>query len=82
MASNKSIDANFTWGDAVVIKDNAPKCYSPGSPGCICGIRTVDSLLIAAEFHQPLHSELFLVELSNGSTLEVPKLFLELLPPK
>ncbi len=76
MVTNKTLNFNFDWGDPVMIKQNAPQCYKPGSQGCICGIRIIDSKEIAQQFDQIIGSELFLVEFNNGETLEIPKNFL------
>ncbi len=79
MASNKILDLSFNWGDSVIVKKIAPDFYNPGLKGSICGIRTIDLLQTANEFDQEIASELYLVEFSDGETIEIPKVFLEIL---
>jgi len=76
MASDKILNSSFNWGDPVMIKQTAPECYKPGSIGSICGIRTINSLDIAQQFNQAMNSELYLIEFSDGKSLEIPKAFL------
>jgi hypothetical protein len=76
MASNKILNPNFDWGDIVAIKQIAPERYRPGSRGCICGIRTIDSIEVAKEFDQMIGSELYLIEFYDGKTFEIPKKYL------
>lgn len=71
-------ESNFNWGDPVKIKECAPIRYRPGSKGCICGIRTVDSVRVSLEFDAALKSELYLVEFGDGKSLEIPKIHLSM----
>ena len=73
MANNK---IDFDYGDIVTIKSTAPQNYRPGSKGCICGIRVVDSNQISLQFNQPIDSEIYLIEFSDGESIEIPKVFL------
>jgi hypothetical protein len=73
MASNK---IDFDWGELVVIKRIAPKIYKPGSKGCVCGIRIIDSEEIANHYKQDIGSKLYLIEFNTGEALEIPDLFL------
>ncbi len=76
MTSNKSLDSIFNWGDTILIKQIAPERYKPGFQGCICGMRTIDSVEVATQFDQKIGSELYLIEFDNGETLEIPIFFL------
>lgn len=76
MASDKPIDHNFDWGNTVQIKQVAPECYKPGSKGCICGIRVIDTVETSKQFDQKIGSELYLIEFGDGETLEIPKNFI------
>ena len=71
MASNKSLDSVFNYGDIVIIKQFAPKCYKPGFRGCICGIRTINSEEVAVQFNALINSKLYLIEFEDGETLEI-----------
>ncbi len=66
----------FDYGDIVTVKLTAPENYKPGLKGCICGIRAIDSDQAAVHFNQPLTSELYLIEFSDGTSIEIPKIFL------
>ncbi len=79
MASDKSLDSIFNWGDTILIKQTAPERYKPGFLGCVCGMRTIDSIELARQFNQKIGSELYLIEFANGETLEIPTFFLTLL---
>lgn len=63
-------EANFTWGDVVLIKESAPLNYRPGFKGCVCGIQ------VSFEFDNELKSELYLIEFGDGEALEIPKILL------
>lgn len=76
MAISKLLDSIFNYGDAVVVKQDAPKRYRPGSIGSICGIRIIDSPAIAQQFDQMINSELYLIEFNDGQAVEIPKSFL------
>jgi len=76
MASNKLLDPIFNWGDTVIVKHTAPKRYKPGLRGCICGMRTIDSVEVAMQCDQMIDSELYLIEFDDGETLEIPEYFL------
>ncbi len=76
MDANQSLNRSFNYGDVVVIKQDAPLCYKPGSWGSICGVRTIDNLDTSQRFKQPLNSKLYLIEFDDGETLEIPQKFL------
>ncbi len=77
MDANKILDPYFNYGDTVKIKKNAPIRYKPSSLGSICGIRIIKDSEIADQFHQKIGSELYLIEFTNGETLEIPKIFID-----
>lgn len=76
MASDKSLNFIFNWGDVVVVKQIAPERYKPGFRGSVCGMRSIDCIKLAIQFGQKVGSELYLIEFGNGETLEVPESFL------
>lgn len=67
----------FTWNDLVIVKSNAPNCYSPGDIAVICGMEQVKSDKLAKEFNMNIGEWLYSVEFGNGSSIEVPECFLE-----
>jgi hypothetical protein len=71
MVTNK-----LTWGDDVIVKVNAPKEYNPSAVGSICGIRTIETCEDSQEFSSSLGESVYLVEFSNGCSIEIPGSFL------
>ncbi len=65
----------FSWGETVRSKSDAPPRFSVF--GGVCGVRKVATLDEANAFDVPVGSSLYLVEAGDGSTIEVPELFLE-----
>ena len=61
-------EANFIWGDVVLIKDSAPLNFRPSFKGCVCGIQF--------NFDASLQSELYLIEFGDGEALEIPEIHL------
>jgi hypothetical protein len=57
MVTNK-----LTWGDAVIVKENAPKEYNPSAVGSICSIRTIETCEGSQEFCSSLEDSVYLVE--------------------
>lgn len=76
MATNNLLEHVFDYGDIVMIKQDAPLRYKPGSIGNICGIRIINNIETAKQFNQMMNSELYLIEFADGQALEIPKLFL------
>ncbi|MFA5249886.1 MAG: hypothetical protein WC371_00535 [Parachlamydiales bacterium] len=47
MKTNEKEDNKFTWGDAVLVKKNAPQAFHPGEFASICSvIMTLPHLLV------------------------------------
>lgn len=68
--------SQLTWGDTVVIKDNAPPKYNPSQLGSICGIRKIETPKESQQFNCPKGKIIYLIELSNGYSVEIPDTFL------
>lgn len=79
MASNKSLNPTFNWGDSVIIKESAPKNYNPGYIGCICGMREIESTEEAKEFDVEISTKLYLIEFDDGNSIEIPGYFISLI---
>lgn len=77
MASNLPLNAKFTWGDFVKIKESSPIIYKPGSLGSICGIWNIESQVTMREFNVPFGTFMYTVEFEDGHTLEIPENHLE-----
>jgi hypothetical protein len=76
MTTDKILNDSFTWGDLVRVKQSAPINYNSGELGSVSGLRTIESSDVAQKFNQVIGSCLYLVEFSNGESLEVPEIFL------
>ncbi len=67
----------LTWGDAARIKQGARTEWRPGALVSIVGIRTVETEATAHEFDAPVGTTLFTVEFIDGSSTEIPEVWLE-----
>ena len=76
MVADQTMTPRFTWGDAVHVRLDAPSHLRPGAAGDICGFRTVESEEAAQEFGVDLSSILYIIEYSDGSSLEIPEKYL------
>lgn len=76
MASDQILNNLFNYGDSVRVKENAPIQYNPNAIGSISGIRQIKSETTVMHFQQPPGSYLYLIELSNGNSLEIPEIYL------
>lgn len=63
--------------DKVFVKAGAPKQYYNEISGIVIGLRTITTTEVSSLFHQPIDSVLHLVEFLDGSTFEVPNIYLE-----
>lgn len=70
-------DKIFDWGDSVRILDAAPQKYYAMGTGSVCAIRVIETKDVSEEFDEPIGSILYLVEGSDGLSLEIPERFLE-----
>ena len=69
--------SKFTWGDAVVIKQTAPKHLHPGEFGSICGISQCMSLQEAEQFEDQEKGCIYTVEFENGSDIQIAECYLD-----
>lgn len=67
----------FTWNDLVIIKFNAPSLYCPGQIAVVCGMEQVKSTKLSIEFNIKIGDWLYTVEFGDGSSIEIPEIFLE-----
>lgn len=69
----------FKYGDVVeVIGNTSKKPTYPQNQGSICGISHIASEKRAQELSVPHGSAIYLIEFSDGSTIEVPESLLRL----
>ncbi len=69
--------SKFNWGDTVKIRTCSPKRFTLVPIGSICGMRTISSSAVAEEFDVPLGGVLYLLESEDGTTAEIPEIYLE-----
>lgn len=67
----------FTWNDLVIIKSTAPPNYFPGKIAVVCGMEHIKSEKLASEFNVTIGDWIYTVEFGDGSSIEVPELYLE-----
>lgn len=67
-----------TWGDTVRIKEGASLEMHPGALAAVCGMRAVETAEQAKQFNCAIGTTLYLVEFSDGTSLELPEACLEL----
>lgn len=66
-----------TWEDTVRVKKDAPSEMRTGSLAAVCGIRVVETTEQARRFDSMIGSTLYLIELGDGSAIEVPEALVE-----
>ena len=67
----------FTWNDLVVIVASAPKPYSPGQIAVICGVEKVGSSKLSLEFNVEIGIWIYTIEFGDGSSMEIPEIYLK-----
>ena len=67
----------YTWNDLVTIKSNAPSSYFPGESAVVCGFEQVKSQELSSEFEMKIGDWLYTVEFGDGSSIEVPEVYLQ-----
>ncbi len=72
----------FTWGDAVLIKKDAPNNFRPGEFASICGMNKIAAKNETNETHCDNWEWLYIIEYEDGSSVEVPESYLEKYIPK
>lgn len=61
----------YSWGQSVQIKADAPTTLRRGSIGEVCGIRRIESISTAAQFRGSLGDYLYIIEFTDGDSMEV-----------
>lgn len=69
--------SKFSWGDAVIIKQNAPQHLHPGEFGSICSIAQVISTQEAEKLECQLGAWIYTVEFENGSDVQIAEYYLD-----
>lgn len=72
--------SRFSWGDPVRVVASAPQHFRPSAAASVVGIREVLDREQAAAVNEPVGTRLYLLEFSDGKSIEVPPRYLEPLP--
>lgn len=67
----------LVWGNYVRIKAGAPQKYRIMKRGIICGQRVIKDIDTAMELEEPVGTVMYLVESSDGDSIEIPQIYLE-----
>ena len=71
------VSAPIDYGDNVKIRANSPSPFEPNLVGSACGFRIVQNEMEAKAIGFAVGPRLWLVEVGDGSSFEVPEKFLE-----
>lgn len=74
---NPSENTNFTWGDSVRVKKEAPSEFRPGDSADVVAITEIETQSAARHFSADLGSKVYQIEFVDGRALEVPQAWLE-----
>ena len=69
-----SID--ISWGDTVLVAQDAPAEFHPELRGSVCGMRDQSADLEGPEDESATKGRLYLVEFSDGEAIEIPGKYL------
>lgn len=67
-----------TWGDTVRITDAADPEMHRGKLASVCGMRTIETNAQAEQFRSSIGELVYLVELGDGTSFEIPARYLAL----
>ena len=73
----KDKKSKFDYGESIKISSEAPEKYYPSEVGFICGMIDIDSQEAAIAYDCVGSNWLYIVELLNGSSLQIPEKYLE-----
>ncbi|MBI2742616.1 MAG: hypothetical protein HYX48_01715 [Chlamydiales bacterium] len=67
----------FTWGDPIVITNNAPDRTHCGEFASVCGFYQISSQEDGEEFQCNIGDWIYTVEFQDGSDIQIAELYLE-----
>ncbi len=70
-------DNKFTWGEAVLVKKNAPQTFHPGEFASICSVIKLDPEDLLKDPSLMSAKWLYTIEFEDGSSIEIPEKYLE-----
>jgi hypothetical protein len=71
------MNSKFSYGDAVIIKQNAPSSLHPGEVGSVCSLNQITSEQEAEGFKCQVGEWVYTVEFENGSDIQVAECYLD-----
>jgi len=71
----------FTWNDLVIVKPNTPLVFHPGQIAVVCGMEQVKSTKLSLEFNINIGEWIYTIEFGDGSSIEIPELYLKKYEP-
>lgn len=71
------MNSKFYYGDAVIIKENAPSSMHSGEFGSICSLSQITSKEEAEKLQSQVGDWVYTVEFENGSDLEIAECYLD-----
>ena len=77
MNNQEHEDNKFTWGDAVLLKKNAPQAFHPSEFASICSVIKLNPEDLLKDPSLMEAKWLYTIEFEDGSSIEVPECYLE-----
>ncbi len=71
-------DNTFTWGDSIIISNDAPEIYRPGEYGAVVAMTLVSNEIRALKYNATIGTWTYLVEYIDGTDCEIPERYLVL----
>ena len=71
------MNSKFSYGDAVIIKQNAPSSLHPGEFGSVCSLNQITSEQEAKELKCQVGEWVYTIEFGNGSDIQVAECYLD-----
>ena len=71
-------DNTFTWGDSIIISNDAPEIYRPGEYGAVVAMTLVTNEISALKYNATIGTWTYLVEYIDGTDCEIPERYLVL----
>lgn len=72
----------YDYGQTVIVHQDAPAIYRPGALGAICGMNEEAPKTVETTAAPITPIETYTVEYSDGSSIEVPGIYLSLYTPQ
>ncbi len=69
--------SEFTWGDTVRVRHDAPSKFQPGKTGSVCSVDLTETEHRAKRTGAAIGEYCHVVEWNDGSDIEIPAKWLE-----